>query len=153
MLFTLRYWCIGAALLAASTATRPVHAALGAGVDSISQDRVKVKATARIRSGASFTVHELTTPSGTVVHEYLNAAGKVFGVSWSGPAMPDLRQLLGTHFDIYADRTQSDRRGHAHRSVTHGDLVVQSAGRLRAFSGRAYLQSMIPNGVAIDDIR
>jgi hypothetical protein len=150
---TLRFWWTAAVLAVAGSATQPASAALGADAASIGIDRVKAKASVRIRSGTLYTVHDLTTPSGTVVHEYLNANGKVFGVAWSGPAMPDLRQLLGDHFDTYAGASKSGRRGHSHRSLAHGDLVVQSAGRLRAFSGKAYLQSLIPNGVAPDEIR
>jgi hypothetical protein len=153
MSFSFRFWWTAAVLAIAGSATQPASAALGASADSIGADRVKAKATVRIRSRAAYTVHELTTPSGTVVHEYLNPSGKVFGVAWSGPAMPDLRQLLGDHFDTYTGLAKSGRRGHAHRSLAHEDLVVHSTGRLRAFSGQAYLQTLIPNGVSPDEIR
>ena len=102
---------------------------------------------------APYTVHEMLTPSGTVVREYAAATGKIFAVTWSGPNVPDLRQLLGASFDAYAAPEAAGPRAHSHRAVTRGDLVVQSSGRMRAFSGKAYLASLVPTGVTIDALQ
>lgn len=145
-----RYWW---AALATFALTRSACAALGGNVDSIEHDRTHIKATARALAASHYTIHELTTASGTAVREYADVNGKVFAVTWSGPAMPDLRQLLGDYFAAYTSDPGARRNGHAHRTVEHAGLVVQSGGRMRAFSGKAYLPPMIPTGVTIDELR
>jgi hypothetical protein len=35
---------------------------------------------------------------GALIREYVSFAGRVFGVSWKGPSLPDLPQLLGSNF-------------------------------------------------------
>jgi hypothetical protein len=138
-------------------------AALGGDSDSINQDRVNIKAAKAMPqsvqhqtvSGSRFSVQELITPTGTSVRQYIRADGKVFAVTWTGPSVPDLRQLLGPYFEEYATTGNDSKqpRAHAHRALTHNDLVVRSEGRMRAFSGKAYLLSMVPTGVALDDLR
>lgn len=149
-------------LLAATAISAVPHtasAALGGTIESIAGDRVQMKASSRVMAAAPgaittipYTVHELLTPAGITVHEYARIDGRVFAVTWSGPTMPDLRQLLGPHFSSYVVATDNQRHGHAHRSIRADDLVVRSAGHMRAFSGVAYLRSLIPDGVSIDDL-
>ena len=68
----------------------------------------------RVTTNAAVTVHEIATTYGTSVREYrLGADGKVFAVSWSGPVIPDLRQVLGSY---YAQFAQAAR--HQHRTTT-----------------------------------
>lgn len=129
------------------------HASLGGDIGSVSQDRTQAKTLMRSQTMQGYTVHETLTESGTMVREYAGANSKVFAVTWAGPLMPDLRQLLGPYFPQYIVDSDERRGGHARRSVRHGDLVVYSAGRMRAFSGVAYLESAIPNGVQIDALR
>jgi hypothetical protein len=73
--------------------------------------------------------------------------GKVFGVSWKGPTLPDLSQLLGSSFAEFQNGLQH-KAGRRRVAVVHNsDLVVESTGHTRAFQGRAYLNSMLPVGV------
>src|SRR5262252_3454932 len=79
-----------------------VEAALGGDAATVQTDRVQMKgALLRITSTETFTVHEMRSPSGPTVREYLSPAGKVFGVAWDGPTTPDLQQLLGSYYDEY----------------------------------------------------
>lgn len=129
------------------------HATLGGNAASVQADRARMKAIERsARSESLYTVNESATPSGTVVKQYLDANGTVFAVTWQGPALPDLRQLLGTYFDAYAGSGRSKHRGHGHYTVNQNDLVVQSSGHARAFAGKAYVPSLVPQGVAIQDL-
>lgn len=93
-------------------------------------------------SGAAYTDIRHALPSGTVVHEYADASGQVFAVSWAGPFKPDLKLLLGRHFDRLAagvgERSRLD--------VTTGALVIQSGGHMGAFEGRAWLPARLPAG-------
>ncbi len=153
----LRKPSIAALVLVTLTVAGPACAALGGAVGadtrSPAQENALVKAMPRTGAAASYTTHELTTPAGTLVRQFAAADGRVFAVTWSGPAMPDLRQLLGTYFGDYAGTREATGRGHAQRNLENADLVVQSGGRTRAFSGRAYLPSKLPTGVVINDIR
>lgn len=153
----LRKLLIAFATLAVLTVAGPARAVLGGNAEITTaapgQDRTQAKVAARPASAASYTTHELTTASGTLVRQFAAADGRVFALTWSGPSMPDLRQLLGTYFDDYTGMRQPSQRSHAQRSLENADLVVQSGGRMRAFSGRAYLPSKVPSGVVINDIR
>jgi hypothetical protein len=110
-------------------------------------------ASRQVTAQAAYTVHELQLPNGGLVHEYVSPTGRVFGVSWGAPFMPNLRQLLGVHFDTYTGSPHQQRGGRGHLAVREGGLVVESNGRMRAFRGRAYLADAIPAGVTVDDIK
>lgn len=117
-------------------------------------DGAHMKAAVNVSPGARYSIHEMRSPDGTRVREFVSPAGHVFGVSWQGPHIPDLRQLLGEHFDEYMQ--EAERPGRAHRGVLHietQDLVFESGGHMRFFSGRAYLRSELPDGADADAIQ
>ena len=143
---------LGGLTLSAIIAALPVRATLGGSEASVKGDRLEVGGTSRVLSLAAYTVHELQTPAGTVVREYVSPAGVVFGVAWQGPLMPDLRQLLGTYFDRYVDAA-SKRIARGPVAIELPGLVVQSSGHMRAFVGRAYIPEALPQGVGADSIR
>jgi hypothetical protein len=128
-------------------------ATLGENSTSTEIDRVSMKATLRMLPTVKYTVHEIQTPSGTTVREYVSSAGTVFAVAWQGPVMPDLRQALGIYFDRYTEAASRKHAGHRHLAIREPDLVVQSNGHMRSFSGRAYLPQLLPQGVTVDEIR
>jgi len=140
-------------MIALSGISPAANAVLGAKVVSTDQDTVQSKASSRSQQSQNFKVVETTTPAGTTVREYADAEGRVFAITWNGPLKPDLRQLLGPYFPHYISDSNEQSSGHARRTVRHEDLVVHSLGRMRAFSGKAYLQSVIPNGVEIDSLQ
>jgi nucleotide-binding universal stress UspA family protein len=132
-------------------------AALGSDESSVASDVAHLRAQARGASStaAGYVVHEMQLPSGTLVREYVGPAGKVFAVSWDGPTKPDLHSLLGAYFAPYVDAASASPRGAAarrHFEVRQADLIVQSSGRMRAFSGRAYVPSLLPPNVSPGDI-
>jgi predicted heme/steroid binding protein len=101
----------------------------------------------------NYTVHEIASDDGTLIREYVTPDGKVFGVSWTGPAMPDLAQLLGTYNAEFQTAMRA-KRGRRSSAAVHGtDLVVENSGHMRAFYGRAYLNSMLPSGVTEDVVK
>jgi hypothetical protein len=131
-----------------------VFAALGGDEGSIQADQAHMRATVRITRAAAYAVHELQTPAGHVVREYVSPSGTVFGVTWQGPSKPDMRQLLGTHFDEYMQAAgPAQRHGHGPLVIQLPHLVIVSAGRMRAFSGKAYLPQMLPEGVRPEAIQ
>ncbi|BAN22899.1 putative uncharacterized protein [Caballeronia insecticola] len=130
----------------------PVHAQLGAttrDADGSSGDVMH-----RAQSGL-VTYHETTDAHGIVVREYVDSSGKVYAVSWRGPAMPSVQSLLGAYFDTFregANATAGAAGLHTAR-VAQGDLIVENRVRLREYSGRAWLASALPPGVNTTDIQ
>ncbi|HZF16686.1 MAG TPA: DUF2844 domain-containing protein [Steroidobacteraceae bacterium] len=140
-------------VLALSCIACPALAALGANAASIDGDRVQLKAKLSSFAQPSYSVHLLELPGGSVVREYADGAGLVFAVTWSGPFKPDLRQTLGDYFARYLSAERKAGSGRAQLSIVQPDLVIESGGRLRSFSGRAYLPGAIPTEVALADLR
>ncbi len=133
--------------------TLPGWASLGDSVETVQSDQAHMKASLRSTQATGYAVHELQSETGTVVREYVSPAGKVFAVSWDGPFMPDLRQLLGTHFNQFAQAAQGRQARGGPLIINEPGLVVESGGHMRSFFGRAYVPQMIPNGVRAEAIR
>jgi hypothetical protein len=122
-------------------------AALGDTAVSVSHDTASLKASLRVVGGAKYDVHELTTPAGTTVREFVAPAGTVFAVAWRGPFKPDLRVLLGSYFDLYASAPRSAGSTRTHLAIDEPALVVRAGGHMRAFSGLAWVPALLPAGV------
>jgi len=132
--------------------TTPAFATLGENVATVQTDSAHMRASVRMTKAAAYTMHELQSPSGTVVREFVSPAGTVFGVAWQGPSLPDLRQVLGKYFDTYVQGMQK-RVAHGPRIIQEQGLVVQVSGHQRAVSGRVYLADQLPAGVRAEDVR
>lgn len=118
------------------------------------KDAVQIQAQSSVVvAEPTLNVFQAKLPSGTQIKEYTNAEGVVVGVSWQGPTLPDLKQLLGAHFDAFANRTTTTAGNHRNAEFHNDDVVVQSHGQLRAFSGRAYLPKLLPAGFNINQIQ
>ena len=128
-------------------AALPIFAALGGTEDSVVADEVKFRASRRMVPGRAYRLHEFTRDDGTLIREYVSFDGKVFGVSWKGPSLPDLSQLLGSNFAEFQNTLQRRPGRRKAAVVRNSDLVVESTGHTRAFYGRAYLNSLLPGGV------
>lgn len=129
-------------------------AALGGNESSIQAEQAQMRASRSITRTANYAVHELQAPTGHVIREYVSPSGTVFGVAWQGPSKPDLRQLLGTHFDDFIQASdQKQRHGHGPLVIQLPGLVVVSAGHMRAFSGKAYLPQILPEGLRPETIQ
>jgi hypothetical protein len=128
-------------------------AALGETATSVRGDTVRLKASLRVTSAATYTTHELTLPTGTIVREYLSAGGTVFAVSWRGPFKPDLPALLGRYFDTYASAPRSAGSSRSRLAIDQGNLVVRAGGHQRAFVGLAYVPQLMPQGLSATDLK
>ena len=130
-------------------------AALGGDVSSIDADRISLKgALTDFSTVKGYAVHEITTASGVHVREYLASDGKVFAVSWQGPFIPDLKQMLGPYYARYARATSAPRAGgKRHLKIKQPGLVVESNGRMRAFYGKAWDPALLPANFTAADIR
>jgi Protein of unknown function (DUF2844) len=147
-----RRWALALALLI-EAASLPAFAALGADSSSVASDGLKMKGMVRVSAAQAYSIHEIETPSGTLVREYVSPAGKVFAVAWRGPKMPDLEQTLGVYFKQYRDAPRTNPSDHSHFALALPGLVVQSSGRMRAYFGRAYVPELLPQNVPVTDIQ
>ena len=142
-----------AACLAATT---PAWAVLGQPVQSVTTDQTHLRAQMRtlpvagVAAGATapYTVLQLDSGNGILVSEYVNPAGMVFGVTWQGPAVPDLSQLLGSYFSTF--QTQLRAAGHFRGpwAMRNSNLVVELGGHMRAYVGRAFDPTLVPASVS-----
>jgi hypothetical protein len=129
------------------------HAALGEQEDSAQVDVAALKGQLHSSDQGLYRSSEIRAPSGVIVREYAAPSGKVFAVTWRGPTLPDLKQVLGPHYAEFAAASASAPRADRHHVRLHAnDLVVQMSGHMRAFTGRAYLASEVPAGVSVRDL-
>jgi hypothetical protein len=148
-------------MLIAMVAMGQINAAqayLGGNGASVDADRahmgVRQAASAAPSASGTYTVHEATLPSGTVVRQYVSKADMVFAVTWSGPFKPDLRQILGAYFDTMIARQAGQVHvGRPFISQRASDLVIESYGHPRSFFGRAYLPAALPPGITPAEIQ
>ncbi len=133
----------------------PAHAALGGDAASVLADQADLHGNATTELRQQYDVQEIANDAGMRVREYLDRAGNVFAVSWSGPVLPDLQRLLGAHYTQYATGLAALRHPGLQRSVrlSTPEFVAESAGHLRAYAGRAYLPALVPAGVLAAELR
>ncbi len=135
----------------------PSFGALGSSEDSIQADQTHMHASLKVMQASAYTVHEMKSGTDTVVREYVSrSAGKVFAIAWHGPFIPSMRQLLGVYFEQYSRALNTRRESHAGRRLLYIEepgLMVQTAGHMLAFSGRAYDPGLLPAGVSASDIQ
>ena len=139
-------------MFAAVSVSAPALAALGGDVTSVETDRVSMKGALRVTPRIDYSVHEIQTSAGIVIREYTSAQGQVFAVSWRGPGIPDLRQMLGSYYGEFAQARSEPHYNHHHLTVRTAGVVVESSGRTRAFSGRAWAPALLPQNFSLKDI-
>ena len=132
----------------------PVLAGLGGDATSVEADRVSMKAVLRVTPFVGYDIHEIQTPAGTVIHEYVSTQGKVFAVTWRGSGLPNLAQLLGSYS---AQLAQAQAGSHSHYNHHHlrietPEVVMQSDAYLRSRSGRAWVPALFPQSLSPKDI-
>jgi hypothetical protein len=154
----MRSWlvAVGTVLVLTWTST-PARASLGDAESSVRVDREKmspqVQVQLKVLAGEKFRVHELQLATGTRVRQLVSPAGRVFAITWSGPFMPDLQQLLGRYFAQYAAAltNRTNRRGPI--AINDAGLVLENGGHMRAWVGRAWVPELLPAGTLLDEIR
>jgi hypothetical protein len=127
-------------------------AGLGGDASSVEADRASLKGALRVTAASSFAVHQITTTDGLKVQEFLSPAGKVFAVSWRGPGIPDLKQMLGSYYQEFAQAASAPHYNHHHLNVETTDIVVQSSGHTRYFFGRAWVPALLPQNFSVSQI-
>ena len=85
--------------------------------------------------------------------EFVGPSGTVFGLAWQGPFKPDLNLLLGEHFSRLVAAGRKPHGDHRMLLVSDADLVIESGGKMRSFTGHAYLPAIVPANVSVSEIR
>ncbi|WP_322029681.1 DUF2844 domain-containing protein [Paraburkholderia sp. J76] len=135
-----------------SFAAAPASAALG------EIAAVPPGATQRTVGGGAARVISYVDEDGTTINEYAgSASGTTFAYTWQGPAQPDVQALLGRYAADWrsaAAALHAAGRDGLHASRVDGaQVVVETAGHMRAYSGRAWLPAALPAGVSVGDLQ
>lgn len=147
------------ALACALALACPLAAAtLGEPAWTVEADQARLHATRRVVEATPTRpqVHVIVQADGSTIKEFLTPGGIVFAVAWSTRLKPRLDALLGAHAARYAAAASAAM---ATPGIRHGvtlagdDLVVQANAHLNAHSGVAYLRSLVPEGVRVDELR
>ena len=148
------------AMLASGLALASIAASatLGEPASTAEADRARLQGERRVVQATAIRlqVHVITQPDGSTIKEFVTPGGVVFAIAWSTRLKPRLDTLLGAQAPRYASAA---RAALATPGIRHGivlasdDLVVQASAHLNAHVGLAYLRSLVPEGVRIDELR
>lgn len=146
---------LACSLVLASTAAM---ATLGESATTVEADRARLQGERRVvqATATRLQTHVITQADGSTIKEFVTPDGVVFAVAWSTRFKPRLETLLGAHATRYASaaRAAMVTPGIRHGvTLSSGDLVVQASAHLNAHVGLAYLRSLVPDGVHIDELR
>lgn len=144
------FWGVFVVLLLAST---PGWAVLGEYANSVTSDQQRMHAQLQEQTRRGYSIRQLKAADGRTVKEYVSPAGMVFGVSWKGPTMPNLRQLLGSYFTQVQESAQSRRKRGGPLVIKNKDFVLVSGGHMRAYQGMAYVPSLVPSNVSAEVVK
>jgi len=122
----------------------PARAALGDDVSTVAAAQARLHADLTVAQRGSYAIHELAMPTGVRLRHFVGSNGTVFAVSWSGGWRPNLRDVMGRHYDDFlaAMRGQPLKRGVAR--IETADMVVVMGGPPRASFGHVYLTELVP---------
>ena len=109
--FGLKSWMLASTAAIAALLPCLASAALGEPEGSVAADGVQLHGSITASDQGAYRLHEIQLPSGTLVREYAGLDGTVFAVTWHGPYVPNLRQLLGRYFDAYVAAAKAPTRG------------------------------------------
>jgi Protein of unknown function (DUF2844) len=130
------------------------QAGLGESADSAVRDHAALRGTALRRTPmANFEINEITTDDGTQVRAYVSRDGTVFAITWSGPALPDLKVVLGARYPQYGARAHAQPAINKALSITTDDLVLRVVKLPRGFAGTAHVPALLPPAFSAGDIR
>jgi hypothetical protein len=130
----------------------PARAALGDDVAVVAADQVRLQASLQVTRKSNYAIHELALPTGTKVRHFVGDSGKVFAVSWSGGWRPNLRDIMGDHYDKFIAATRGKRVARGVARIELPGMVVVMGGHQRAFFGHVYLTDLLPAGFSPEEI-
>ena len=125
------------------------YAALGGLPEQFNTEATTVVSTVM----SNYVRRDTTLATGTHVREYVSDSGIVFAVTWDGPFLPNLKALLGKHFDtMRAESAKKPGAGRSHLAMDSPEIVINSGGHMRAYEGSAWIPAEFPSGFTADDM-
>lgn len=153
----------GLLILLLAVSSLPTWAALGDNAASVLADQARMKGALSSTDNQRYVMHEIKTPIGDKVREFVTPGGAVFGVAWEGQLPPNLQQLLGPYYQQAvqaqaANVQQQSAQGapkvrRAPVAIETPGLVLYQGGHVHSFHGVAYIPQLIPQGVQASTIR
>ena len=141
-------------LLLLSLSAACVHAELGS-ASLTSGQSAAIKSSQAITSSKplAYEIKKIITQDDVEIHEYLTTSGFVFGIAWRGGSKPDLAPLLGNFYSRYQTALAQITTARTPVAVQTADFVLQTGGRMNDFFGLAFLPTLAPPGVSLNDIK
>lgn len=126
-------------------------------IESNSLKNIKADTAFKMSSApTNYTVYEFDM-GGTFIREFIsNSTGIVFAIAWEGLVHPDLTGLLGTYANEFTEglkQTPPIPGNRFQHTVSTENMVVNKWGLMNNLHGRAYLPSLIPTGVLLNEIK
>jgi hypothetical protein len=131
----------------------PAWAALGEYEGSVSLDQRILGAEIREEAHTGYKLHQLITPEGAVIREFVSPEGKVFGITWRAHSIPNLQQLLSTYFPRVQQAAQARTTRGGPLVIHTNDFVFLSGGHMMDFHGSAYVPALLPKNVTAEVVR
>jgi hypothetical protein len=131
----------------------PAWAALGEYEGSVSLDQTVLRGETREELHAGYKLHQIITPEGAVIREFVSPEGRVFAISWQAHLIPNLQQLLGSYFPRVQQAAQARTTRGGPLVVRTSDFVFISDGRSMRFHGSAYVPALLPKNVTAEVVR
>ncbi|SRR5579864_7320965 len=144
---------IAVVLLIVMNSTVSAWAALGQSRESIKEDTARLNGKVMVTEMRGYAVHQITRDDGAVLREFVSPHGQVFGITWEGRTMPNLKDLLGPSAQAFQQATETTHPRRGPISLHLDNLVVETGGHMRDFHVRAYRLDMMPEGVTEDAVR
>ncbi len=130
------------------------HAALGGDASTADLD-AKILATAKtVSRHGKYTIHEMNERS-VRIREFQNSSNSLFAVSWRGSTHPDLKTLLGAHYETFQNAYGAAKKNHPHGGMMIGEvgnLHFEIGGRMMAVHGRVWLKDQVPSGMDLHEV-
>jgi hypothetical protein len=131
----------------------PAWAALGEYEGSVSLDQQVLRGDLREEVHTGYKLHQIVTPQGALIREYVSPEGKVFAISWHAHFIPSMQQLLGSYFPRVQQAAQARVQRGGPLVIQTGDFVFFSSGRMMDFYGVAYVPGLLPKNLTAEVVR
>lgn len=131
-----------------------LHAELGSASLSSGQSAWIKSSHALVSAKPSlYSVKSIISQDDIEIREYINTSGIVFAMAWRGESKPDLSLLLGNFWGRYQLALSQTPSARSPVAIHTTDFIFQTGGRMNQFVGLAYLPTLAPLGVSINDVQ
>lgn len=131
-------------ILLVTLVSSPAAACLGGTRGSILVEQQRLQGRLRETDHGGYRVLQIDADDGTVLRQYVNSNGLVFGVAWQSSTVPNFKQWLGPHFAEFQREAKAVGHRHGPLLVRTQNIVVESRGHMRAYRGHACVLQLMP---------